>query len=524
MSSRSLLSRVAAFCLAGTLAACGTSASQPGAISPVSPAVPDAHQAAVSPGGSGPPSPGNVIAPQETSAPPVQLASDLLTSIPASIPRSYGDSSLQTIAPDEFSADFEPSIFTGGPGSYVGFPPGFDSAVLEDSRFLPLDGVWIPYQTVTGRFVPLSFFDPEAGLYVYPALVLVAGMFVPIYRVVPSLLAPYSAILPISMSRGFVSPVDIEDVAAPLQIEPEILSPIPDLGPTNVINDITNLESRIVEPVTVSPDLVARVEVGQRHRLARLPADIRHRIEDRQQHGSPLVVPVTPAIERNRAIRQQIDTRIRREAERIAPDLHPAMPPPRPIARPEQPIGRPEQPVARRPEQPIARPERPVARRPELPVARPEQPIARPELPVARPEQPVARRPETPIARPEPPVARRPELPITRPERPVARRPETPIARLEQPVARRPETPIARPEQPVARRPELPVARPEQPIARPEPPVARRPETPIARLEQVPPVTAQTHPESAYKLAPWQRAKRTHKDKANPKQQQPPGR
>ncbi|MBM3271061.1 MAG: hypothetical protein FJZ01_25810, partial [Candidatus Sericytochromatia bacterium] len=108
-------------------------------------------------------------------------ASDVLGMLPASLPAADADRTLVPVAAEAIATSFRPDKFTGEPGSYRGFAPGFTAEIIARSRFLRFADFLFPYGASEGRFVPVVFRTQD--LYIYPALRVEGAAIVPVFIV-----------------------------------------------------------------------------------------------------------------------------------------------------------------------------------------------------------------------------------------------------------------------------------------------------------------------------------------------------
>ncbi|MBM3270559.1 MAG: hypothetical protein FJZ01_23235 [Candidatus Sericytochromatia bacterium] len=211
MVSRPVLRRAGILALAGTLYACAAGP-QPAATGP---APPDRQGRAT-------------YHVSQAAEPDVGL----LAGIPASIPAGEARQRLAPIALEQVSGSFQSDVFMGQTGVLRGFAPGFTAELLERSLFLQVGDLMVPYMVSDGQYVPVAMVDQARGVYLYPALVLEAGILVPIYFVARGALEPYSLFLPVDFPPTYVSPINIILVPAPIVIRPIIIRPRPRPRPT----------------------------------------------------------------------------------------------------------------------------------------------------------------------------------------------------------------------------------------------------------------------------------------------------
>ncbi len=153
-------------------------------------------------------------------------AATLLQEAPSRIPMSRASSELVRVGQDQIASEFAPDTFTGEPGVYVGFAPGFSTDIFANALFYETQqGTYIPYVLTGEQYVPLCFFDQSTGLYFYPMLVLQQGEMVPAYYVADSLFPSYTLAYPITVPLTYVSPLTIVEVPAPVRYEPIVVHP-----------------------------------------------------------------------------------------------------------------------------------------------------------------------------------------------------------------------------------------------------------------------------------------------------------
>ena len=128
-----------------------------------------------------------------------RLDASVLLAIASAVPRDLAGDVLTTVASDKIAKTFQVDTFTGRPGVYEGYAPGFDAAVILRSRFLRRGAVLIPYVAIDSHFLPAATSSEGATQMIfYPTLVERGGVLVPMYAASPPpLLASYGVVYPV---------------------------------------------------------------------------------------------------------------------------------------------------------------------------------------------------------------------------------------------------------------------------------------------------------------------------------------
>lgn len=134
-----------------------------------------------------------------------------LLAIPSAIARDVAGDLLVSVSTDRLARTFGVETYSGRPGVFSGFAPGFDGAVFNRSRYLRRGNLLVPYAPIDSHFIPVATTSETApDMFFYPVLVEEGGAVRPLYlAATPPLLATYGVVFPVRVGATYVSPVDL---------------------------------------------------------------------------------------------------------------------------------------------------------------------------------------------------------------------------------------------------------------------------------------------------------------------------